>query len=185
MGDLSALLSMTNHQQPQSSSNANPVEIRPSNLGDSKLSPPSFLSPSHPRFPPPPLLQLNQIPSPSVTVPNLLSPANGIRTTSPGPHLSTPPGPPVFTSPLQPAAVPFRTSPATPQPLAFSSGSSLPASSSPHFSNGATGLLHQISDSTEEYNHVSDSPNVLFTAHKVPSFSPRTLIFAFFSLSPG
>ena len=33
----------------------------------------------------------------------------------PIPHLSTPTGPPVFTSPVRPAAVPFRTSPATPE----------------------------------------------------------------------
>jgi hypothetical protein len=36
--------------------------------------------------------------------------------------------------------VPFRTSPATPQPVAFSSGSTLPTSSPPHFSNGSIEL---------------------------------------------
>ncbi|KAL3616177.1 Protein transport protein Sec23A [Castilleja foliolosa] len=131
----------------------------------SYLSPSSSPSPSIPRFPPPSpvLIQSNQIPS---------SPAaNGIRsgTGSPVPRLSTPPGPPVFSSPLQPAAVPFRTSPATPQPIAYSSGSSLPTSSPPPpFSTGSAELQHLSSpDATEELASYSESPNVLFSAHKV------------------
>ncbi|KAE9447219.1 hypothetical protein C3L33_20873, partial [Rhododendron williamsianum] len=50
--------------------------------------------------------------------------------------------PPVFSSPLRPAAVPFRTSPAT---------SSLPTSSPPHFSNGSVELQHEVSDATEQF----------------------------------
>jgi len=62
---------------------------------------------------PPPKLQQDQILCPSIKTPNLLSPANGVNTGSPISHLSTPLGPPVFTSPVRPAAVPFRTSPTT------------------------------------------------------------------------
>ncbi|KAG8387231.1 hypothetical protein BUALT_Bualt03G0231700 [Buddleja alternifolia] len=128
----------------------------------------SSTSPSGPRFPPPPvLMQSNQVHSPSITTPppNLPSPANGIRTGSPVPLMSTPPGPPVFSSPpLQPAAVPFRTSPATPQPIAYSSTSSLPTSSPPHFSNGSP---PQITSVTEELAQDAESPYVLFSAHKV------------------
>lgn len=47
-------------------------------------------------------------------------------------------------------AVPFRTSPATPQTVAFSSGSCLPASSPPHFENGAVELQHQVHDAVED-----------------------------------
>ncbi|KAI8522423.1 hypothetical protein RHMOL_RhmolMtG0009800 (mitochondrion) [Rhododendron molle] len=90
-----------------------------------------------------------------------------IRYGSPVPHLSTPPGPPVFSSPLRPAAVPFRTSPATPQPVAFSSTSSLPTSSPPHFSNGSVELQHEVSDATEQSVPDAESPYVLFSAHKV------------------
>ncbi|KAL3531571.1 hypothetical protein ACH5RR_010893 [Cinchona calisaya] len=184
------------NQQSQSSSDRFSVTIHSSNPVDSKLSsPPTFLSPSAPpRFPPPPLLQPNQIPSPSIKIPNLPSPSNAIRTSSSLPHLTTPPGPPVFSSPLQPSAVPFRASPATPQPLAFSSASSLPASSSPQFSNGATEVQHQISDIAEEYSHASNSPNVLLTAHKVlkqkkianvPSLGFGALVSPGQEVSPG
>lgn len=143
---------------PSSSSGAYSSTVSPSNIDSSKLG--GGFSPP----PPPPLIQPNQIPSPSIKTPNLPSPANGI----PIPHMSTPPGPPVFSSPLQPAAVPFRTSPATPQPIApYSSNSSLPTSSPPlNFSNGAQ---HQTSDLTEELAFAphADSPNLLFSAHKV------------------
>lgn len=125
----------------------------------SVLSPPP-VSPIPARFPP------TNIASPSIQTPAMLSPANGIKNGSPTPHLSTPPGPPVFTSPVRPAAVPFRTSPATPQPVAFSSGSSLPASSPPHFSNGSVQLDNQLSHSTEEPLSVGELP-VFFSAHKV------------------
>lgn len=135
---------------------------------DAKLIPaPPFASPAAPRFPPPPLSRPDQIPSPSMRTPTMPSPVNGIRAGSPAPHLSTPPGPPVFSSPLRPAAVPFRTSPATPQPVAFSSGSSLPTSSPPHFSNGSIELLREASDATEQSVPDPESPYVLFSAHKV------------------
>lgn len=131
--------------------------------------PPSFVA-SSPGFPPPKLhLHQDQPSSLSVKNPNVLSQANGVTTGSPVPHLSTPPGPPVFTSPVRPAAVPFRTSPASPQPIAFSSGSSLPTSSSPslQFSNGSFELQHQVSDSTEDKVPGGDTSIVLFSAHKV------------------
>ncbi|CAA7400155.1 unnamed protein product [Spirodela intermedia] len=83
---------------------------------------------------------------------------------SPIPHFSTPPGPPVFSSPLRPAAVPFRASPASPQPVPFSSGSSLPTSSPP-FANGSTDVLTQISAGVDDSTF--ESPYVLFSAHKV------------------
>ncbi|XP_028770983.1 protein transport protein sec23-1 [Neltuma alba] len=126
--------------------------------------PPSFASP--PRFPPP-KLQQDQAPSPSMRTPPLLSPANGVKTGSPVPHLSTPPGPPVFIRPVRPAAVPFRTSPASPQPVALSSGSSLPTSSSPQFSNGSFELQHRASDVREDQAPFGESSFVLFSAHKV------------------
>ncbi|CAA2981801.1 transport SEC23-like [Olea europaea subsp. europaea] len=157
--------------QPQSSVGYSvtitPSPGTPSPHPETKFGTPSFLtppSPSGPRLPPPPFIQSNQIPSPSIKTPNLPSPANGIRTGSPVPQMSTPPGPPVFSSPLQPAAVPFRTSP---QPISFTLGSTLPTSSPSHFSNGSAELQHQISDIREELAHVAESPNVLFSAHKV------------------
>ncbi|KAJ4826866.1 hypothetical protein Tsubulata_043796 [Turnera subulata] len=127
--------------------------------------PPTVLS-VPPRFPPP-TLQRDQISSPSLMAPNVLSPANGIKTGSPIPHLSTPPGPPVFTSPVRPAAVPFRTSPATPQPVAFSSGSSLPTSTPPHFVNGSIDAQHQVPLASEDSTPVEESAGVLFSAHKI------------------
>ncbi|KAL0457709.1 UNVERIFIED_CONTAM: hypothetical protein Slati_0398100, partial [Sesamum latifolium] len=103
------------------------------------------------------------------------------------------PGPPVFSSPLQPAAVPFRTSPATPQPVAYSSGSSLPTSSPPpRFSNGSVELHNQTSDVTLE--HDVESPNILFSAHKVlkqkklastPSLGFGVLVSPGQDVSPG
>ncbi|KAK7379107.1 hypothetical protein VNO80_04560 [Phaseolus coccineus] len=131
-------------------------------------SPPNFV-PSPPGFPSPKLhLQQDQASSRSVKTPSVLSPANGVTTGSSIPHLSTPPGPPVFTSPVRPAAVPFRTSPASPQPLAFSSGSSLPTSSSPlQFSNGSFELQQQVSDSIDDKVPVGESSFVLFSARKI------------------
>ncbi|KAK4372392.1 hypothetical protein RND71_007776 [Anisodus tanguticus] len=156
--------------------------------------PPPFPSSAGPIFPPPPIVQPNQIPSPSIKTLNLPSPANGVRTGSPAPHLSTPPGPPVFSSPLQPASVPFRTSPATPQPVAYSSASSLPTSSPPQFSNESVELHHQSSDATEDWTPVTESPNVLFSAHKVlkqkklaniPSLGFGALVSSGREMSPG
>ncbi|PKI35582.1 protein transport protein SEC23-1 [Punica granatum] len=129
--------------------------------------PPPQVTPKVPRFPPP-ILQQDHSGSPSTRPPNLLSPAaNGATSGSPAPHLSTPPGPPVFTSPLRPAAVPFRSSPATPQPIAFSSGSSLPASTPPQFSNGSAQLQHQVSDPVEDLSSGGSAPYVLFSAQKI------------------
>lgn len=129
--------------------------------------PPPQITPTIPRFPPP-ILQQDHVGSPSTRIPNLQSPAaNGAKSGSPAPHLSTPPGPPVFTSPLRPAAVPFRSSPATPQPIAFSSGSSLPTSSPPHFSNGPAQLQNQVSDPVEDSSSGGSAPYVLFSAQKV------------------
>lgn len=93
---------------------------------------------------------------------------------SPVPHFSTPPAPPVFSSPLRPAAVPFRASPASPQPVPFSSGSSLPTSSPPHFANGSTEVLTQISAGVDDSSF--ESPYVLFSAHKVIYFFVTLLI---------
>ncbi|XP_061961807.1 protein transport protein SEC23 A [Populus nigra] len=146
------------------------VTVTPSNPDSStpqpvkNSAPPPTMLPGAPRFPPP-KLQQDQIPSPFFQNPNLLSPANGVR--SPVPHLSTPPGPPVFKSPVRPAAVPFWTSPATPQPIAFSSGSTLPTSSPPHFSNGSVELQHQVPLATEDSTLVNESSCALFSAHKV------------------
>ncbi|KAJ0039503.1 hypothetical protein Pint_26972 [Pistacia integerrima] len=71
--------------------------------------------------------------------------------------------------------VPFRTSPATPQPVAFSSGSSLPTSSPPHFSNGSTELQHQVPYVIEETTPYGESSCVLFSARKVPLFLSDSL----------
>ncbi|XP_059625517.1 protein transport protein SEC23 A [Cornus florida] len=177
------------------------VSLTPSNPPDTEtklnLPPPLLPSPSAsgPRLPSPtPTVDHQLIPSPSIKTPNFPSPVNGIRTAGPVPHLSTPPGPPVFYSPLQPAAVPFRTSPATPQPVAFSSGSSLPTSSPPHFSNGSAELQHQVSEATEEWLPVGESPCVLFSAHKVlkqkklaniPSLGFGALVSPGREISPG
>ncbi|MBA0686053.1 hypothetical protein Goari_013675 [Gossypium aridum] len=133
----------------------------------SAMSPaPPTISSGAPRFPPP-ISQQDQIPSPSIKLPTMLSPANGVKTGSSVPHMSTPPGPPVFASPVRPAAVPFRTSPATPQPVAFSSASSLPTSSPPYFSNGSVELQQQLPSAIEEPVPDGKSPCVLFSAHKV------------------
>ncbi|KAJ0053291.1 hypothetical protein Pint_00762 [Pistacia integerrima] len=151
------------------------------------------ISSAPPRFPPP-KLQHDPIASPSIRTPNMLSPANGINSGSPIPHLSTPPGPPVFTSPVRPAAVPFRTSPATPQPVAFSSGSSLPTSSPPPFSNGSAELQHQVPDVIEETSPYGESSCVLISARKVlkqkkqanvPSLGFGALVSPGREVSPG
>ncbi|KAJ6320049.1 hypothetical protein OIU78_015441 [Salix suchowensis] len=158
---------MTNPPQP---SHGYSVTVTPSNPDSSTPQPEKYSAPPPPMIPgaprfPPPKLQQDQFPSPLFQNPNLLSPANGVKSSVP--HLSTPPGPPVFTSPVRPAAVPFRTSPATPQPVAFSSGSTLPTSSPLHFSNGSVELQHQVSLATEDSKLVNESSCALFSAHKV------------------
>ncbi|ESW35239.1 hypothetical protein PHAVU_001G218200 [Phaseolus vulgaris] len=144
-------------------------ERESANPEKSPIPPPPNSVASPPGFPSPKLhLQQDQSSSRSVKTPSVLSPANGVTTGSSIPHLSTPPGPPVFTSPVRPAAVPFRTSPASPQPLAFSSGSSLPTSSSPlQFSNGSFELQQQVSDSIDDKVPVGESSFVLFSARKI------------------
>lgn len=89
---------------------------------------------------------------------------SGVLSSSPSTQFSTPPGPPIFSSPLRPAAVPFQTSPATPQPVAFSSGSTLPTSSPLNFTNGSAQFPLQHTAGVEE---TIESPYVLFSAHKV------------------
>ena len=160
------------HHPPQPSVgysvNASPSSsASPSSRPEKSPVPRPSVSPGGPKFPPP-IFQQDQTPSPSIRSPNVPSPSNGMKTGSPITHLSTPPGPPVFTSPVRPAAIPFRASPATPQPLAFSSGSSIPTSSPPpHFSNGLADLQHQVSDAGDDSVPVSEAPYVLFSAHKV------------------
>ncbi|KAF2304818.1 hypothetical protein GH714_038062 [Hevea brasiliensis] len=162
---------MAKQPQPQPSLGY-PLTVTPTNPDTSTpqpektpIPPSPPMLPGAPRFSSP-NLQQDQNPSPSIKTPNLLSPFNGIKSGSPIPHLSTPPGPPVFTSPVRPAAVPFRTSPATPQPVAFSTGSSLPTSSPPHFSNGSVELQHQVPQATEDSISIEELPCVLFSAHK-------------------
>lgn len=137
------------------------VGFIPSNPDKTSITPPP------PGFPPPLLhLQKDQGSLNSYAV----SPANGaVATGSSVPHMSTPPGPPVFTSPVRPAAVPFRTSPASPQPPAVSSGSSLPTSSLPHHSNGSFDLQPQVSDSIGDQVSLGEPSFVLFSAHKASS----------------
>lgn len=123
-------------------------------------SPPVVASPTPPRYP-----------QPSFRPDQMHSPSNGIRTGSPIPRLSTPPGPPVFSTPVKPAAVPFRTSPATPQPMAYSSAtaSSLPVSTPSYYSNGSSaGSQRDLPDVVRMEEPVAaDSPYVLFSANKV------------------
>ncbi|KAE8703606.1 Sec23/Sec24 protein transport family protein isoform 2 [Hibiscus syriacus] len=138
----------------------------PPNRDKSPITDATTISPGTARFTPP-NLQPDQIASSSIKNPIMLSPENGVKTGSPIPHLSIPPGPPVFTMPVWPAAVPFRTSPATPQPVTFSSGSSLPTSSPPHFPNGSVELQQQLPGSIEDSVPAGESPCVLFSAHKV------------------
>ncbi|GAB2227509.1 hypothetical protein Droror1_Dr00009331 [Drosera rotundifolia] len=98
------------------------------------------------------------------------TPTSGIGSSSPVPHMSVPPGPPLFSSPLRPAAVPIRTSPASQERVAYSgpaSSSSLPVSSPPSNSNGSSleqQLYHQVSDETSE---IRGAPQVLFSAHTI------------------
>ncbi|KAK1356738.1 Protein transport protein SEC23 [Heracleum sosnowskyi] len=113
----------------------------------------------------------SQVPFPYVRIPSpsSVSPVNGIRDGSAHPFLSTPPGPPRFSSPVQPAALPFRTSNATPQPLAFTSGSSLPTSSSPspRYSNSSVDFQDQVSEASEDLLPLIEVTNILFSASKV------------------
>ncbi|XP_042413364.1 protein transport protein SEC23-like [Zingiber officinale] len=126
--------------------------------------PPAFSSPS--TFSPLPPQQ-NQLPrtSSQTQTPGSLSSGDGVHVSPPVSQFSTPPGPPIFSPPLRPAAVPFRATPTTPQPVPFSSGSTLPTSSSPHYSNGSHELPLHHSTCLDESTF--ESPYVLFSAHKV------------------
>ncbi|XP_077240522.1 sec23/Sec24 protein transport family protein [Tasmannia lanceolata] len=134
---------------------------------EKRPTPPAFSSPVSTRFSPQ-RSQLGHIPSTSSQTPSSLSPSNGIKTGSPSPipQFSTPPGPPVFSSPLRPVAAPFRASPMSPQAVAFPSGSSLPTSSPPLYSNGS-GDLQSPADGMDQSTLDGATPYVLFSAHKV------------------
>uniref|UniRef100_A0A803NQ11 Protein transport protein SEC23 n=1 Tax=Cannabis sativa TaxID=3483 RepID=A0A803NQ11_CANSA len=183
---------MANPPQPNVGYSNNPSYSSESStsLSEKTPIPPPLISP---KFPPPTFQQDQTAISPSIrSPPNVLSSSNGVKSGSPISHLSTPPGPPVFTSPVRPAAVPFRASPVTPQPLAFSSGSSIPTSSPPQFSNGLVDFPHQ--GVPEDSAHVGEAPFVLFSAHKVlkqkkqanvPSLGFGALISPGKEISPG
>lgn len=136
----------------------------PSTRPEQRLAPPTFSSPVATRFSPQ-RPQQDQLPVSVSRTPSSLSSGDGVQASSPVPLFSTPPGPPIFSSPVRPAAVPFCTSPATPQPLAFSPASSLPTSSPPHFTNGSTELPLPHSAGVDESKF--ESPYVFFSAHKV------------------
>ncbi|GMH25725.1 hypothetical protein Nepgr_027568 [Nepenthes gracilis] len=172
-----------------------PILRGPPGHPENKPSPPPFaLSSPSVRFPLP-MLQPDQNPSPYIKTPSMLSPAFGINNDgSPVPHMSVPPGPPDFSSPLRPAAVPFRTYPASPQPIAFCPSSNLPPSSPPSYSNGLLDLQHQLSDASEGLTAVGGTPYVLFSAHKilkqkkqanVPSLGLGALVSPGREMSPG
>lgn len=117
-----------------------------------------------PRFPPQLMVQQQQ---------QQMAAAASSSSSANSPQLSTPPGPPVFTSPLRPAAVPFRTSPASPQPVAVAfpppistppslSSATLPPSSPPSYaSQNASFDLSSLS------LFESIAPLVYFSAHKI------------------
>ncbi|KAH9622266.1 hypothetical protein KSS87_001366 [Heliosperma pusillum] len=89
---------------------------------------------------------------------------NQMSASTSSPQMSTPPGPPVFTSPVRPAAVPFRTSPASPQPQP----AVLPPSSPPGFSH--SDLPHQFSPAPDllvSPHSLPAAPHLLFSAYKV------------------
>ncbi|KAL6850336.1 hypothetical protein ACP4OV_020963 [Aristida adscensionis] len=156
---------------------------------------------------------------PFTTPPRTFSPppppaatARGSASASPGGHapvghLSTPPGPPVFSPPLRPAAVPFRATPASPHPVPFAAGYSsssstaatsatvsLPTSSVPHFLNGAATPGDLAPAVPPLQGDGLDSPYVQFSAHKVlkqkkllnaPSLGFGALVSPGREVSPG
>uniref|UniRef100_A0A1D1YAJ9 Protein transport protein SEC23 n=1 Tax=Anthurium amnicola TaxID=1678845 RepID=A0A1D1YAJ9_9ARAE len=131
---------------------------------EKRMTPPAFSTPSAIRFSPQ-KSPVDHHSLPTSGTPGSVPSSEGGRTGSPIPQWSTPPGPPVFSSPLRAAAVPFRASPASPQPVPLSSSVSLPSSSPPRFTNGSTGLTSQISAGVDD--STLESPYVLFSAHKV------------------
>ncbi|KAJ8475693.1 hypothetical protein OPV22_019420 [Ensete ventricosum] len=149
---------------PPGSSAAVASPNTPTPRPERRPTPPAFSSPLSARLSPQ-IPQQDRLPLSSSRTPGSLSSGEGVHHTgSPVPQFSTPPGPPIFSSPLRPAAVPFQASPATPQPVAFSWGSSLPTSSSPPYSNGSSEPPHHSADVDES---TLESPYVLFSAHKV------------------
>ncbi|KAF5207509.1 hypothetical protein FRX31_002904 [Thalictrum thalictroides] len=95
---------MANPPPPPSSS----YSVGVVSLPNSKT-PLAFNSPVATRFSPQRSPQ-DQFPTTSTPSPSTPSPANGMKVWNSAPHLSTPPGPPVFSSPLRPVSVPFRSS---------------------------------------------------------------------------
>nr|CAB3477069.1 unnamed protein product [Digitaria exilis] len=150
-------------------------------------------------------------PPPRVFSPVL--PARGTPSPGSGPghsraqHLSTPPGPPVFSSPLRPAAVPFRATPASPHPVPFAAAgsgysssssattASLPTSSAPHFLNGAATPHGDLTPPLSSLQGDGlDNPYVQFSANKVlkqkklfnaPSLGFGALVSPGKEVSPG
>ncbi|KAK8929006.1 hypothetical protein KSP39_PZI017863 [Platanthera zijinensis] len=104
-------------------------------IPENKLNQPQFSSPLAARFSPQRSLQ-DHHPLSSSRSPGARNNGGSISSGSSPGQFSTPPGPPIFSSPLRPTVVPFQTSPASPQPVAFSSGSTLPTYSPPKFTNG-------------------------------------------------
>ncbi|KAJ4820758.1 Protein transport protein SEC23 [Rhynchospora pubera] len=125
-------------------------------------------SPGQPRGPMTPPLYPSPGPPPTTFTPQAHRPPNQSPSSagSVGSHFSTPPGPPMFSSPIRPS-LPFHATPSPPQPPPiFSTGSgSFPTSSPAHFMNGSTELpLHYPAGSDDSG---PESPYVLFSAHKV------------------
>lgn len=122
-----------------------------------------FSSPPTSRFSP----QQDSLPSPLTRTPPAKPSVDVSHASSPV-QFSTPPAPPVFSSPLRPSTgVPFRSPPpVSPMPvLPFSSNSTLPASSPPLYTNGSSEMsLHQSAPCVDES---LASHYVLFTSHKV------------------
>ncbi|XP_077232655.1 protein transport protein SEC23 A-like [Tasmannia lanceolata] len=134
---------------------------------EKRPTPPAFSSPVSTRFPPQ-RSQLDQLPSNSLQSPISLSSSNGIgiKTGNPIPQFSIPPSPPIFSAPLRPAAMPFQASPASSQVVTFPLGSSLPASSPAHYSNGYGDLQSPVAG-MDESTLDGATPYVLFSSHKV------------------
>jgi len=116
--------------------------------------------------------------SPDITSVPMLYKQNNSRTNSPA-QFNTPPGPPVFGSPLRPSAAPFSPMPTAPQPggtahfseIPFTSptrpGVLLPTSSLPTaYSNGTPEPQIDVVDNLDKAGLVAASPYVLFSAHK-------------------
>ncbi|KAK8954523.1 hypothetical protein KSP39_PZI002816 [Platanthera zijinensis] len=147
---------------PPGYTTASPSSSMMTAIPENKLNQPQFSSPLAARFSPQRSLQ-DHLPLSSRS-PGARNTGGSISSGSSPGQFSTPPGPPIFSSPLRPAAVPFQTSPASPQPVAFSSGSTLPTSSPPNFTNGMPQLPIEHTSGVEES---VESPYVLFSAHKV------------------